>query len=230
MDVRTTLFGSSSDFFGPATADALFSAGLANGVQANELIVASLQRDLDRLNGYRVDLPPSEQQELTSLQERIGRINERVRPDGTLSTSDADERAKLYRDAYKILGKDYVEVKNDRALSELMQKVDKLLEPRLQGEQKSRLERLRAMEANLLENFDTGNSNRLAINHIRNIQTQIRELTPPRKMSQLSVTEKADYNNLVNQINTKAGTDLLLNSVDRLKAEKIQDTIVQFGG
>ncbi len=230
MDVRTTLFGSSSDFFGPATADALFSAGLANGVQANELIVASLQRDLDRLNGYRVDLPPSEQQELASLQEKIGRINGRVRPDGTLSASDADERARLYRDAYKILGKDYVEVKNDRYLSELMQKVDTLLEPRLQGEQKARLERLRAMEANLLGSFEPGNTSASSINHIRNIQTQIRELTPPRKMSQLSVTEKADYNRLVNQINTKAGTDLLLNSVDRLKAEKIQDTIIQFGG
>jgi len=230
MDVRTTLFGNSSNFFGPATADAMFSAGLVNGVQANELIVNSLQRDLDRLNGYRVDLPPSQKEELADLQDQIGRINERVRPDGTLSSSDADERAKLYQDAYKILGKDYVEVKSDKALSELMEKVDKLLEPRLQGGQKARLERLRALEASQLESFDPSKTSKSSINYIRNIQIQIRDLTPPRKMSQLSVTEKADYNRLVEQINTKAGTDLLLNSVDREKAEKIQDTIYQFGG
>jgi hypothetical protein len=230
MDIRTTFFGDASNFFGPPTGDALLSAGLANAVDANALIVASLQRDLDRLNGYRVDLPPSQKEELASLQDQIGRINERVRPDGTLSTSDADERAKLYRDAYKILGKDYVEVKSDKALSELMEKVDKLLEPRLQGEQKARLERLRALEASQLASFEPGKTSASSINYIRNIQAQIRELTPPRKMNQLSVPEKADYNRLVNQINTTAGTDLLLNSVDREKAEKIQETINQFGG
>ena len=230
MDIRTTFFGDSSNFFGPPTADALFSPALVNGVQANELIVAGLQRDLDRLNGYRVDLPPSQKEELANLQDQIGRINQRVRPDGTLSPSDADERAKLYQDAYKILGKDYVEVKSDKALSELMQKVDKLLEPKLHGPQKARLERLRAMEASLLDSFDPSTSSKFSVNYIRNIQTQIRDLTPPRRMTQLSVTEKADYNRLVDQINTKAGTKLLLNSTDREKAEKIQDTMAQFGG
>ncbi len=226
---RAALFGSSDALFGAPTADALFSAGLSTSVQANDLIVKSLQRDLDRLNGYKVDLSPSEQDRLASLQEQIGRINERASPDGVLSDSDATERTELYQKAYAILGKDYVDVKKDSTLTELMQKVDDLLEPKLRGAQKARLDRLRTLEANFLNDYDPGTVSNAKMQQIRNIQVQIRELTPPRKISTLSVTERADYNSLVEQINEKAGTDLLLNTRDRLKAEQIQATIDSFG-
>lgn len=223
----SAFFGNSDAFFGPATADALFSAGLSTSIQANDLIVKGLQRDLDRLNGYKVDLPPAQKEELEQLQARIGRINERAGPDGVLTDRDAAERTELYQEAYKILGKDYVDVKKDSTLNGLMAKVDTLLEPKLRGAQKTRLDKLRSLESSMMADYQENPNNKLRVNQLRSIQLQIRELTTPRKMTQLSNTERADYNNLVQQINEKAGTDLLLNSTDRLKAEKIQDTIDQ---
>ena len=223
----SALFGNSDAIFGPATADALFSAGLSTSIQANVLIVKGLQRDLDRLNGYKVDLPPAQKEELEQLQARIGRINERAGPDGVLTDRDAAERTELYQDAYKILGKDYVDVKKDSTLNGLMAKVDTLLEPKLRGAQKTRLDKLRSLESSMMADYQENPNNKLRVNQLRSIQLQIRELTTPRKMTQLSNTERADYNSLVQQINEKAGTDLLLNSTDRLKAEKIQDTIDQ---
>lgn len=227
---RTALFGTSDALFGAPTADAIYSAGLSTSIQANDLIVKGLQRDLDRLNGYKVDLPPAQQKELEDLQAQIGRINERADPDGVLSDSDATDRTELYQDAYKILGKDYVDVKKDSTLTNLMQKVDDLLEPKLRGAQKARLERLRTLETNFLNDYEKGSTSNAQMRQIRNIQVQIRELTPPRQLSQLSNTERADYNNLVKQINEKSGTDLLLNTRDRLKAEQIQSSIDRFSG
>lgn len=230
MDIRTTLFGGASNLFGEPTADAVFSAGLSTSVQANELIVTGLQRDLDRLNGYNVDLSPSRKQELEDLQAQIGRINERAGPDGVLTDSDAIERTELYQDAYKILGKNYVDVKKDDKLTSLMQQVDDLLEPKLRGAAKARLERLRNMETHLLGTYEKGSTSRTTVRQIQNLQVQISNLTPPNKLSSLSNTERADYNALVNEINERAGTDLLLNSRDRLKAEQIQASIDRFGG
>ncbi len=225
---RSALFGNSDVFFGAPTANAVFAPSLQKSFEANDLIAKGLKRDLDRLNGFKVDLTPSEKKELDQLQERIGRIAQRADPNGVLSDADARERQKLYQKAYKIMGKDYVDVKSDSKLKELMAKVDTLLEPKLRGPQAARLKQLRKLEENMLGGYEKGKTSNARINQIRNIQTQIRELTPPRKMTELSNSEKADYNKLVNEINKRAGSKLLLNSRDRARAEQIEASMARF--
>lgn len=202
----------------------IFAALAPQTADQNAVIATSLERELNRVQGYKVDLTPAESKRLASLQNQISRLEEKAGPDG-LSVSQFNDRAELFREANAILGKEYVDVEADPVLKELVARVDTLLEPKLRGAQKKRLDNLRNLETKYLERFYAGTTSAALARQIGNVKLQIQTLTQPRKMAELSPSERRDYDALVTTINARAGTEFLLPSDRKGRAEEIQKTI-----
>ncbi len=206
----------------------VFGVNAAGSVNSNQLLQKSLKRKLDRVQGYRVDLTPAETRQLAKLQDQIVRLEQRAGPGG-LSIDQYNDRAGLYREANKILGKDYVDVEADSVLKGLIDQVDALLEPKYRGAKKERLDNLRKLEIRLYESFARGNTSSALARQIANVKSQIASLVPPRRMSELSASERREYDALVEKVNARAGADYLLGARKREKAEAIQASMARLG-
>lgn len=222
----TAIFGSVQLARDPAE---ILSLNNSNGVNANQLISKGLKREIDRLQGFKVDITPADARRLADLQARIGRLEANAGPNG-LSTDQLNDRAALFREAYEILGKPYVDVERDPTLKQLVGLVDTLLEPKLNPAKQQRLENLRKLEENYYNQFARGNSSKTLAQRIANVQQQIKSLTPPRKIKELNFEERAAYDKLVEQINRRAGQEYLMPAVKREKAERLQETMQTLGG
>lgn len=209
-------------------AEDVFTIRASAGINTNEIMQTALKRDLDRLNGFRTDITPAKAKQLTKLRSDIARIEQNASPDG-LNEKEINERASLFRQANEILGKPYVNVRADRVLSNLVDQVDALLEPKLQGAQKRRLENLRSLEEKYLDAFLGGNKSRALRQQLTNVQSQVSSLTPPRKMNELTSRERQQYDALVAQINDRAGSEYLLPSRKKARAESIQAAMSKLG-
>lgn len=222
----TAIFGNVQLTRDPAE---ILTVGNASSIDANQLITKGLKREIDRLQGFKVDITPANARRLADLQTRIARLEANAGPDG-LSLDQHDDRAGLFREAYEILGKPYVDVESDATLKQLVGLVDTLLEPKLQGAKKQRLENLRKLEENYFNQFAVGNATKTLARRIANVQRQIESLTPPRRISELNFAERSAYNQLVEQINRRAGHEYLMPAAKREKAERLQETMGKLGG
>lgn len=219
------LFSSASDIFGGADARSVF-AGNDSG-QAQEAVRASLkglERELNRLLGYKSDFTAAERKKLDDLKARIAKIDTRAKESG-FTADQIEERARLYQEAYRIMGKDYVDVAGNEELQELTDKVDTLLEPKLRGAKKERLERLRKLENTHLDALVANPGNETVRARLRSVKAQISKLVPPRDIKELSPAERRDYDDLVEKINRLARTEYLLDSKKRMRAEQIQTSM-----
>ncbi|HXK54686.1 MAG TPA: hypothetical protein PK405_08380 [Hyphomicrobiales bacterium] len=216
-----TLFGSADDLFGGAGTSSIFAGGGSNSGEAVRASLKGLERELNRLLGFKSDFTPAQQKRLDVLQAEIGEIESKGKEKG-LDANDAKRRAERYQEAYAIMGKDYVDVGSSEELQALSDKVDKLLEPKLQGAKKARLERLQKLEESYLDALVRNPKNETARRQLRNAKVQIGRLLPARSISELSVSERREYDGLVEQINDLAGTEFLLGSKKRMRADKIR--------
>lgn len=212
-----------------AYADAIFAASLFNESDQTEMTLRAMERDIKRLQGLKVDITPADAEQLAKHEDLIKRIDARAGPDG-LSALEREDRAEAYRAAFEILGKEFVDVEADSVLKDLVKQVDTLLEPRLQGEKKARLERLRKLQTNLEVSYIGGNRSQTLVRQINNVLKQIETLVPPRLMSELSPGEKRDYDRLVDQANARAGVEMILPSRKRERIEQIQAAMSRLQG
>lgn len=222
------LFGSPSNIIGGGDATSVFSNSNTQNVRTSlEVSAKGLKRELDRLNGFKTDLTPAQKNILAKNQAEISEIEASVSDSKGLSEQEIQRRAQLFQESYRILGKDFVDQEQDPRLKALTDKVDALLEPKLRGGQKNRLDRLRTLEENAYQATLDAPGNETAVRRLRNIQSQVRELTIPRLVQQLSVSEKREYDDLVDQVNTVAKTEFILPSRERVRAEQLQTSLSQ---
>lgn len=218
-----SLFSSASDIFGSGDAGSVFAAGSGStgSGEAVRAALKGLERELNRLLGYKSDYTPGQKKRLETLQTRIAGIEKQATAKG-FTADQLAERAELYREAYRIMGKDYVDVAGNDELQALTDQVDALLEPKLHGARKERLERLRKLEDTCLNALVANPDNETARARLRNVKVQIGKLVPPRAISRLSPGERRDYDALVDRINALANTDYLLTSRTRIRVEQIR--------
>lgn len=221
-----SLFGSADNLFGGAGANSIFTGSDANSGEAVRASLKGLERELNRLLGFKSDFPPAQKKRLDQLQTEIAAIEKRGKDKG-LDENEAKRRAERYQEAYAIMGKDYVDIGENEQLQALSDKVDALLEPRLQGAKKQRLERLRKLEDSFLDALGNNPKNETARRQLRNVKVQIGRLIPPRQISELSLSERREYDDLVEQINKMAGTEFLLESKKRMRADKIRASMAE---
>lgn len=212
-----------------AYSDAIFSANLLGQTDQTELTLRAMERDIKRLQGLKVDITPADAEQLAKQQDLIQRIETRAGPEG-LSELERKDRAEAYRAAFKILGKEFVDVEDDSVLKGLVREVDTLLEPKLRGEKKTRLERLRKLQTNLEVAFIGGNRSQTLVRQLNNVLKQVENLVPPRLMSELNPAEKREYDGLVEKVNARAGTEMILSSRKRERIEQIQSAMIRLGG
>jgi len=221
------LFGSGSQLFGAADASAIFNgpsdATMREAVRAS---LKGLDRELNRLLGFKSDFTPAQQKRLDVLKAEIAKI-EAVGKEKGLDPNDAKRRAERYQEAYRIMGKDFVDVGTDPELEVLANAIDTLLEPKLQGAKKQRLERLRKLEENYLEALGRSPTSETLRRQLRNAKVQIGKLIPPRQIKELSLAERREYDALVEQINAAAGTEYQLDSKKRIRADQIRASMAE---
>lgn len=208
---------------GATVANAIFSAAQAGGANGNQLVVDGLNRDIQRIQGFRTVTSQADNQRLAELRAEIQAIENSATPIGFEDQTKA-RRVELYTQAYRILGKTYVDIEGDVTLSRYKDQIDALLEPRLVGAKKTRLDQLRSLEAQARRDFFASGSETI-VRRLNNLAGQISQLVPPRLIGELSASERQQYDRLVSEANAYAGTEVFLPSTKMLKIENLQRTI-----
>ncbi|MDC9701178.1 MAG: hypothetical protein PSN37_02970 [Alphaproteobacteria bacterium] len=227
-----TLFLSASHFssaLGGALqggASALFSAGAhSRSDESIGLLVKGLDRERKHLLGFKTALSPAQTKMLSKKQEKISLLEAKASGSAGLSASEHKERLQLYREAYAIMGKEYVDVKGNARLKALTGKVDDLLAAPLRGAQKQRHESLERLRSRALERVQERPKSEAAKHQLRNISTQLKKLETQREIKALSSAEKREYDRLVDQINDSTKSEILLPSRKRLRLEQLTASI-----
>lgn len=217
-----------SDVFGGGSASTIFAAGVNTSAteqqQAAQEVVNASNREIKRIRGYKVQLTPAENKRLSEIQTEITKINEKVGK-GTVRSDELEDREQLYLEADTIIGKPSAGVENDATLDGIREQIDELLSKRLTPQQQARIDTLTTLQESFQDRLDDDPSNTNTIRQLQNIQYQINQIDQPRSVSQLSVTEKRAYDELVDQANSHAGAKLLLNSRESIRVQQLQETI-----
>lgn len=222
-----SLFGDGSILPGGNTdPSAVFDRQGSDARQALQLAAGGIKREIDRLGGFKTDIQPAQKKRLADLQAQISAIDAKA-SDGSLDPNDLERRAERLQEAFRILGKDFVNIEDNPELQALNEKVDKLLEPELRGAPLKRLEALRKLEESTLDAIERNPKNETNRTLLRNIKKQISQLLPPRQISKLSVEERRQYDDLVEQVNALAGTEFLLGSKKRIRIATLQTSLNQ---
>ena len=221
---------SATSIFGGGSATTLFSATLSGGAtdaqQAAQAVVDGAQQQINRIRGYKVQLTPAENKRLEDIQKDILKINEKA-ANGTVRPDELEDRSELFLEADTIIGKPSAGVENDDFLDEIREKIDEVLAPRLTPQQQDRLDTLNTLLSSFEERISDDPTNLVAIRQVQNVQKQIAQIDVPRQVSQLSVSEKLEYDALVEEANAHAGAKLLLNSRESVRVQALEETIGQ---
>jgi hypothetical protein len=224
----TSIFGD-----GAGSADSIFAAGKGGGATdaqiAAQTVVNASKQEINRIRGYKPLLTPADNKRLADIQTEITKLNEKA-SNGTLRADEVEDRAALFLEADTIIGKPSANVENDDFLDGIREKIDDLLAPRLTPPQERRLETLNTLLAGFEERLAEDSSNVIAIRQVQNIQKQIANIDVPRLVSQLSVSEKQEYDSLVEQANEHAGAKLLLNAQESVRVQNLEETIERVSG
>lgn len=210
--------------------EAFFSIGVTEGVTAIQrsakIAVDTQQREINRIRGYKLEIPPADQKRLGKLQEKIVALNRKA-IEGAIKPDEIKQRSEYYRQADKILGKPSVDVEADLKLKALTVKVNALLEPNLDPVKAKRLKLLRGMKVKLQDRLNDNPSNRSAIGQIRNVLKQIETLAPLRGVQDLSPAETKTYDGLVKEVNDYAKAKLLLDAKESVRVHELEKSIKQ---
>ncbi len=219
---------SATSIFGGGSASSVFAAGVSGGatdaqVAAQEVVNAN-RTEINRIRGYKLRLTPADNQRLSEIQNEITKISSKI-SNGTVRADELEDRSELFLEADVILGKPSAEVENDDVLDEIREKIDAVLAPRLTPQQEDRLDTLNTLKEAFQTRLDDDPSNVIAIRQIQNVQRQIDTIDVPRQVSRLSVSERQEYDDLVDQANEHAGAKLLLNSRESIRVQQLQESI-----
>lgn len=222
---------SAADLLGGGNANNLFAANLQASssitVSANDAVLKGLQDEIDRTFGYRTNLSVAEKQQLADLQTKITDI-EKLAATRALTNDEISQRADLYVESYKILGKDYVDVSGDAFVQQQLAALDDLLATKPVGADARRLENLQTIEQTLSDDINSAGdkgATETTTARLISVKKQIAALTAPRKMSQLTISERNAHDDIVNAINDHVGQEFQLTSDKKLKIERLQATI-----
>lgn len=222
------MVASVSDIFGGGSASNIFAAGVSSGAtdaqQAAQQVVNASNQEIKRIRGYKLQLTPAENKRLTEIQTEITKINQKV-GNGTVRQDELEDREVLFLEADTIIGKPSAGVENDDVLDGIREEIDTLLTKRFTPQQQARLDTLSTLKESFQERLDDDPSNINSIRQLQNIQFQIDQIDQPRQISQLSVSEKKSYDELVERANNHAGAKLLLNSRESVRVQQLQQTI-----
>mgnify|MGYP006921600771 CR=1 FL=1 len=217
-----------NSIWGASTAEDLLSitaGGAGNEAeQAAKLSIGAMEREVKRIRGHKLVLTPADNERLAKLQERIQLINQRT-SDGEVRADELEERTELYREADKILGKPSADVESDDTLESLNVQIHDLLLPRLNPAQAKRLELLETMSKNLTKQLDEDSSSLTARRQFQNVSRQIKELTTARQIHELSISERNQYDDLVEQVNSHAKAKLELHSREAIRVYQLEKAI-----
>ncbi len=222
---------SATELLGGGSAASLFAATL-NGssggitVTATDIAVKGMQDQIDRIQGYRTNLTVAEKQDLADYQSKIQHFND-LASVRVLTNDEVSDRADAYVEAYKILGKEYVDFTNDATVTNLSSQLEKLIATKPVGPEAVRLERLQNTLSSLdsqISNSDSG-STELITSRAISVAKQINKLTAARPMASLTADERSQHDDLVEQINNYVGFDLELTSKQKEQIERLQTNI-----
>ena len=218
---------SATEIFGSFSSDAFFSIGVTNvnpAQQSTKVAVDAAKAEINRIRGYKPRLTNAENQRLAKIQERIGELDAKAR-DGTIRPDEIETRSELFLEADFIIGKPSAGVESDSTLEGIREEIDELLAPRLDPARAKRLETLEKYKTNIEKLINNGDNSGITRGRLQNVSRQIAELTPPRKIQDLSVSERTQYDNLVEQANNHAGAKVVLNSREAIRVYNLQKNI-----
>ena len=110
------------------------------------------------------------------------------------------------------------------------QAIDDLLAPRLDRLAANRLETLENLKATIEEQIGDNPKNRTAQLQLQNVSRQINDIVVPRNISELSQSERVEYDRLVEQVNEYAGAKLVLNARESVRVYNLEKTIQDMQG
>ncbi len=219
-----------TSIFGGGSATSVFAAnvsgGATDGQKAAQVVVDASKKQINRIRGYKIQLTPAENKRLSEIQEKISKISEKA-ANGTVRDDELEDRSELFLEADTIIGKPSAGVENDDVLDGLREQIDEVLAPRLTPQQQDRLDTLNTLLASFEERLGDDPTNVVAIRQVQNIQRQISNIDVPRKVTELTVAEKQEYDELVEQANNHAGAKLLLNARESARVQALEETIGQ---
>jgi len=214
--------------FGPASADALLSVGKSGAPtpeqKTAQVTIEAHKREINRIRGYKLQLTPAENQKLSKLQGKIQEINSRAAA-GIARPDELEDRAELFREADRIIGKPTVDVEADLTLANLNEQIEALLQPKLDKATARRIESLERIKGQFEDRVAENPKNRTNLSQLQSISRIISELKPLRSVSQLSPAERKDYDALVEQVNAQAGAKIELTSKEAIRVADLQRSI-----
>jgi len=212
-------------FAAGSTADTVFATA-QQGTNSNQVIADGLSKEIQKIQGFRTDITPANEARLAAIKTEIEKIDGNTTPqDADLQERTAARRLELNTEAFKILGKTYVDIDGTPELKAVKDKIDDLLEPPLRGDKKDRLIRLRKLEKTAFQSFFANPESLTAATQLRSVSIQIAQLVPPRLVTELTLSERREYDALAAEGNQLAGTEAFLPAAKKLKIEKLQRTI-----
>ncbi len=222
-----------TSIFGGGSASSVFSFGLQGGASdaqiAAQEVVNATQKEINRIRGYKVQLTPAENKRLDEIQADIEKITQKTL-NGSARPDELDDRELLFLEADTIIGKPSAGVEIDDTLTDLRDKIDEVFSPRLTPPQEKRLATLHTLLETFEDKLADDNTNVNTIRQLQNINRQIDAIDVPRKITELSVTEKLEYDRLVEETNEHAGAKLLLDSSESTRVQFLQETIDKMSG
>lgn len=219
-----------SAIFGSASGQSFFAIGVSSGATPAELAakttIEAAETEIKRIRGYKPRLTNAESKRLSEIQADIQAIEQKAR-DGTVRQDELVDRSELYLEADTIIGKPSAGVEADSTLEGYRQQIDDLLAPKLDRPRANRLETLEKLKSTIETQLDDTPDNRTAQLRLQNVNRQINELTPPRTINELSQSERVEYDNLVEQVNSYAQAKLVLNAQESIRVLNLEQTIQQ---
>ena len=219
---------SATDFFGGAPTESIFSAGIGAGASDSDIaareIIASNEREINRIRGYKVQLTPTDNQRLKVLRTKIIELNEKANS-ATATELDFDKRKEFLAEADRILGKPSADVETDDILATLRKKIDDLLAPNLNPAVEKRVAVLEKLKSSFETQIARNIKSKTPQLQLQNVQRQIINLTPPRNVNELSKGEQREYNQLAELVNKHVGDKLVLGTREAIRVAELQTSI-----
>ena len=225
---------SATTILGGGSPESLFSVNQGGGATSAQLaartIVDASKREINRIKGYKPVLNPAEKKKLGELQKKILAI-EKKSSAGTVREDELDDRRAYLKEADQIIGKPSAFTETDEAtdqkLADLAQKVQLLLNPKLDPATEKRVNSLISIKKSIETSLSKNPESATLRAQFQNVAKLVEQLNPPRAVSSLSVSERREYDDLVVQINETAGAHVQLSSRDSIRVATLEDTILK---
>ena len=200
------------------------SAGATPAQQSAQSTITAQKREINRIRGYKLQLTPAENQQLSKIQQKIQEIGARA-AQGIARADEFEDRAELFRQADEIIGKPTVDVEADTVLAKLNAAIETLLQPKLSKAVANRVETLERIKSTFEDKIADNPESRTNLSQLQSISRIITELKPLRPVSQLSQAERKTYDDLVQQVNDHAGAKIELSSKEAIRVADLQRSI-----